>query len=625
MSLPDLVYVVLVVLGIGLVIFVHELGHFMAARWCGARVEVFSLGFGPRLFGWQRGDTLFQVAAVPLGGYVKVAGEYHDGRAPKQPGTLSSLNVPQRFLYYSGGVIMNVIFALVALPLVMFAGMDATQPVVGAPEPGFPAWRAGVPAQSRVLSIGGEEILNFQQLVTAVAVNGKEPIEIVVDPPGPEERRTFRLQPRFDESSGVYKLGLPPGLDPDRRLVVREDTPASRAGLTGEDRFVRVVGEPAALRPERQLMRALSRTDPITLEVLGPDGASRQVEITPTTVESNDRRIGVGALRNRIDAVRADGVAAEVVVPLGLQAGDILATIGGASMRTPREIEDALAALDGRPRIEAQVLRDGEVVALEAPLPAGFDPVRLLEDVALTTNDATNLVFVQPDSAAARAGLRSGDRVLNVDGAAVATWTELLEQIRSATGADRAMDLIVARAPTSASLADVLGGAPTENIQISLRGSQVEGANFGVGLAGATMTMKAGSLGEAVGMGTRMTRRFLIDVWLQLKKMIFSDEISTKNLGGIISISVISFDTASQGMARFFFFLALLSINLAIINLLPIPILDGGHLLFLLIEAVKGSPVSERTFGYSQVVGLVMIMSLMVYVTYQDIVRWILT
>ena len=73
---------------------------------------------------------------------------------------------------------------------------------------------------------------------------------------------------------------------------------------------------------------------------------------------------------------------------------------------------------------------------------------------------------------------------------------------------------------------------------------------------------------------------------------------------------------------KLFFFLAILSINLAILNLLPIPILDGGHLLFLLIEGIKGSPVSERTFGYSQVVGMVMIMSLMVYVTYQDIVRW---
>jgi regulator of sigma E protease len=134
--------------------------------------------------------------------------------------------------------------------------------------------------------------------------------------------------------------------------------------------------------------------------------------------------------------------------------------------------------------------------------------------------------------------------------------------------------------------------------------------------------LKADGLPAALSAGFGATQRFLVDVWLQLKKMLFSDEISTRNLGGIISISVISFDTASQGLPKLFFFLAILSINLAILNLLPIPILDGGHLLFLLIEGIKGSPVSERTFGYSQVVGMVMIMSLMVYVTYQDIVRW---
>jgi len=625
MSLPDLAYVVLVVLGIGLVIFVHELGHFMAARWCGARVEVFSLGFGPRLFGWKRGDTLFQVAAVPLGGFVKVAGEYHDGTTPKEPGTLSALNVPQRFLYYSGGVIMNVLFALVALPLVMFAGMPVFQPVVGSPDPGSPAWRAGIPAQSRVLSIGGEEIRNFQQLVTTIAVNGKKPIELVVDPPGPEERRTFRLEPQYEEDSGVYRLGLPRGFDPDLRLAVRPNTPAAEAGLTDEDRFVRVVGEPDVLSPERQLSRALSMRDPMTLEVLGPDGAPRQVELTPTIEEIDARRIGIRAPQNRVRAVRNDGVASALVGALGVEPDDLLLTIGGRSTYRVRDVEDALASVAGAPEVTLEVLRGDDAVELATPLPTGFDPVRLLEDVALTTHEDTNLVVVEPGSSAERAGLQHGDRILNVDGSTVATWDELLELVRAATQADRALDLVVARAPAGATLADIARGGPSENVQVSLRGAQVTMPDFGVGLAGATTILKASDFGEAIAMGTYMTRQSLVDVWQQLKKMIFSDEISTKNLGGIISISVISYSTASQGMAKFFFFLALLSINLAIINLLPIPILDGGHLLFLLIEAVKGSPVSERTFGYSQVVGLVMIMSLMVYVTYQDIVRWILT
>ena len=79
---------------------------------------------------------------------------------------------------------------------------------------------------------------------------------------------------------------------------------------------------------------------------------------------------------------------------------------------------------------------------------------------------------------------------------------------------------------------------------------------------------------------------------------------------------------ASMGFSKLMFFLCMLSLNLAFLNVLPIPVLDGGHLFFLLIEKIKGSPVSERTLGYSQVVGLVLIVSLMVYVTYNDVARW---
>ncbi|MEL6715470.1 MAG: site-2 protease family protein, partial [Planctomycetota bacterium] len=184
--------------------------------------------------------------------------------------------------------------------------------------------------------------------------------------------------------------------------------------------------------------------------------------------------------------------------------------------------------------------------------------------------------------------------------------------------------LVVERATEPATYAERITGAPAENETLALTGTPVEVPRFGVLVSQASITLKAKDLGEAIALGTSETGRWLVGIWMQLKKMIFSDEISTKNLGGIITISFISYETASQGLASLFFFLAVLSINLAIINLFPIPILDGGHLLFLLIEAVKGSPVSERTFGYSQVVGLVMIMSLMVYVTYQDIVRWFL-
>src|SRR5947207_16028574 len=94
----------LVAFGIGLVIFLHELGHFLAARWCGVRVETFSLGFGPRLVGWKRGSTWYQIAAVPLGGFVKMAGEESQDARGAASDELPAKTVGQRFLIYSGGV-----------------------------------------------------------------------------------------------------------------------------------------------------------------------------------------------------------------------------------------------------------------------------------------------------------------------------------------------------------------------------------------------------------------------------------------------------------------------------------------------------------------------------------------
>ncbi|HEB52104.1 MAG TPA: RIP metalloprotease RseP, partial [bacterium] len=109
-------------------------------------------------------------------------------------------------------------------------------------------------------------------------------------------------------------------------------------------------------------------------------------------------------------------------------------------------------------------------------------------------------------------------------------------------------------------------------------------------------------------------------LYVTMKRLV-TGEVGANNLGGIIRISEVSYQAVQRGMPWFWYFLALLSVNLAFVNLLPIPVLDGGHLMFLLIEKVKGSPVSSKVFGYSQVVGLVFVLLLVLFVTYNDILR----
>lgn len=628
MNLTDIASIIQVILGIGLVIFVHELGHFLAARWCGARVEVFSLGFGPRLFGWRRGDTLFQVAAVPLGGYVKVAGEYFDGTSPKEAGTLSALNVPQRFLYYSGGVIMNVIFALVVLPLVMFAGVPANAPVVGSPTPGQPAWQAGVPGGSRVLKVNGEDMIDFEQIVTTVAVNGKTPLIFEVEVPeslagddSGERIRTFELEAEFNEDLGLYQVGIPFGIDPSHRVVVAPDSAAAKAGLTSGEILLGVVGQASELTLEQQLYRAVGARSSMTLRVQAAGGGQeRTVEIVPKMVATDRKLIGISPAAQVVDELRLTGRSGPLLTALGLARGDRLYTVNGMPVTSRGELLTALLAgkdLD-QVTMTMTVIRGGAVEALSAVIPDGISSVTLASDISLMPEDDKAVINVLSGMGADRAGMRNGDEVISIDNVPTSSWEEVLKTIRAKVEKGQSMEVLAYRG-----LPDPVTGT-REEVRVELTGEAREEADYGLFLRAATFTLKADGFGDAVAMGVFSTKRFLIDVGRQLKKMLFSDELSTKNLGGIITISVISFDTASQGLSKLFFFLAILSINLAIINLLPVPILDGGHLLFLLIEAIKGSPVSERAFGYSQVVGLVMIMSLMVYVTYQDIVRWIL-
>lgn len=604
--------VALVVFGIGLVIFVHELGHYIAARLCGVRVVTFSLGFGPRLLGWQRGGTMYQIAAVPLGGYCRMAGEEPrmDG-TPPAPDELPAKSVEARFFIYSGGVLMNLVFALVVFPILFTVGVPFLRPVIGDVEPGGPAWHAEVPVGSEVLAVNGNEVLDFMHIQTEVALGDPEKAVLLLRSPGRDEPYELSLKPERRERLGLNVIGIAPGIVTDAAgrpsIDVDEDSPAMAAGLGDEDWLVAVLDGIEGLDLVDQIGVQTRDGDPMRLRVVDASGVERDVEIRPRLSEElASPRVGIIPPRNRVIDVR-DSAATR---SLGLRAEDRILAVAGREVLRLGDLQRALVPETGP--LLFSVRRGAARLELSAPPLERAERLALARDIALAVDVESTRVLVKPGEPAQLAGLLDMDRLIKVDEQVVDSWDDVTRTVSAAGREGRAVTFTVER--------DVDGTIAYS--EISAKPEALPFPLYGVNLRQDQYVYRAENLAEALRVGAFCSLKFLEDSWLTLGRM-FNGQVSTDNLGGIISIGAISFTLAEDGWEKLFFFLCMLSINLAFLNVLPVPILDGGHLFFLIVEKIKGSPVSVRVLGYSQMVGVVLIISLMVYVTYNDLVKWV--
>ena len=428
---------------LGVLIFIHELGHFLAARHVGVRVEAFSIGFPPTAWGKQIGETEYRLSWVPIGGYVKLFGQNVDDENPEDETNYASKSKFQRLYILAAGPAMNLLFALIFMPLVFLIGMDMPAylnepPLIQYVQHESYAHEIGVRANDEILSVNGNYVKNWQELHSALGeVSTAETISIEINRGGSSV---------ILEGSGIKMR---------------------KAGSMGWLPFlVPVVGE-------------FTRNSP---------------------------------------AFKA-----------GIQTGDKVKRIDGQSIQDWSEISTAVQQF-----MKKNVNSKGKAIK------------------TLTVE------------------LERNGEILFVD---IAPYLESKSQ-------KWLLGMSMFKIPSSY------------------------------------------SFGESVIMGTSKLWFLTKATFIFLGKM-FQGEGSMDDLGGPVKIGMVIGDAVQNGIAELFFLMSFISLQLGIFNLLPIPALDGGHIFMLLVEKFKGSPLSVSMREKTQMVGFSLLVSLMIFVTWNDLMRLI--
>jgi len=543
-----------IVLLLGGLIFVHELGHFVAAKLLGVKVVKFSIGFGPRLLGFRRGETEYLLALLPLGGYVKMAGDEPGAEVAPEDRGRGFLEAPpwKRFVIAFAGPAANLAFPVVIYFALALAqnGSPVPGPTLGTIMPGSAADRAGLQAGDRVVSVTvpgrpAEPVRYFSDLRQLVAPRAGERIDFTVDRGGAQV--VVPVVPAAEKESNPVEtvtrgvIGVSPAWP---SAVVAPVLPGSAGPLAPFDLVVRAGGEPVKNMGDLDRVLRASPCTPVDLEVL------------------------------REEPVRAPGVAVSTYAPVKL---GMVPT-----------------CVDGKPAFLAA------------------DPLV-----------STFIAEVVPGSPADAAGLRRGDAIAAVNGKAVRSFRELNQLSADfLSGTPVKLDLAGGRVaeivPADQEYVDemtretrrrpTVGFFPDQRGIVESKALVAQEVPLAIGV-GEALGNAFGHLGEVV----RLTA-------LGIARIV-QGEISFKTVGGPIMLFQIAAQAAQEGWSSFLFKMALISVNLGLMNLLPIPVLDGGHIVATAVEAATRKPLSLRTREVANLVGILLLVFLMVFVFKNDIVR----
>lgn len=267
---------------IGVLVFVHELGHFLAARRVGVRVLTFSLGFGPRLIGFTRGGTDYCISAVPLGGFVKMAGETLEERENGRPDEFLSKTKWERFQILIMGPVMNLALAVFVLAFVLYQGADVPAyrdmpPIIGVVEKGSAGEKAGLQPGDRILRVDDRGVPTWDDLLFAVSGKARREVTLLVDRAG--ESRPISVVPTAVGKYEVGDLGVFPLTHPRVRKVNVGD-PADKAGIRPGDVVLQVNDRPISFAHQLSEEIGKHASQPIVV-LVQRDGHTEEIHVTP--------------------------------------------------------------------------------------------------------------------------------------------------------------------------------------------------------------------------------------------------------------------------------------------------------------------------------------------------------
>jgi regulator of sigma E protease len=312
------------------------------------------------------------------------------------------------------------------------------------------------------------------------------------------------------------------------------------------------------------------------------------------------------------------GTPTALAAEAGFQAGDRITAVGAEHVDSMSSavLEVAQAAMMRRDVaisvLDPQGNARTRILSLSR-LPNDISDSKTFQAIGLSEQPPPALVAtVQADSPAAHAGIVAGDRILRINDVPVTNWEDLTRTVGAQAEKDPRLHVVVRRGTDDIPVdlvakANNEAGAPKWMMGIGRKGRDFDAIEH------------YGPL-QAVPAALRETWKTTRNTLAMIGSML-TGEVSTKNLSSVITIAQVANDSAHQGVAWFLSFLAVISLSLGILNLLPIPILDGGHLLYYFIELIKGSPLSERALVAGQYVGLALLVTLMSLAFYNDIVR----